>query len=57
MAWYVVRYTIDKLNTNETNRFYLILGDIVKFGRVRFRIRKLVLHPEDESEEENDEDQ
>jgi len=53
MAWHVVRYTIDKLNTKETNRFYLIQGDIVKFGRVRFRIRKLVLHPEDESEDED----
>ena len=32
---------------------YVTLGDIIKFGRVRFRIRKLCLNYEDESSSEN----
>lgn len=47
MAWHIVRYTPDKLSPKETNRFYVGLGDIIKFGRVRFRIRKLCLSEED----------
>jgi hypothetical protein len=51
MAWYVVRYQQDKYNLKENNRMYVGLGDIIKFGRVRFRIRKLCLNYEDESHE------
>ncbi len=41
MAWHIVRYSPDKLNPNESNRFYVGKSDIIKFGRVRFRIKKL----------------
>jgi hypothetical protein len=41
MAWQIVRYTNDKLNPSLSNRFYVGLGDIIKFGRVRFRIKKM----------------
>ena len=34
---------------------YVELGDIIKFGRVRFRIRKLCLNYEDESIDGNSE--
>jgi hypothetical protein len=44
MAWHIVRYTQDLYFPKEQNRFYLLQGDIVKFGRVRFRIRKLNLN-------------
>lgn len=44
MAWHIVRYTQDLYFPKEQNRFYLQEGDIVKFGRVRFRIRKLNLN-------------
>ena len=51
MAWFVVRYQQDKYNPKENNRMYVELGDIIKFGRVRFRIRKLCLNYEDESQD------
>ena len=44
MAWHVVRYTQDKYNPKENNRMYVQQGDIIKFGRVRFRMRKLCLN-------------
>ena len=55
MAWFVVRYSQDKYNPKENNKTYVGLGDIIKFGRVRFRIRKLCLNYEDESAEMNSE--
>ena len=41
MAWFVVRYYADKYQPSESNKFYVEQGDIIKFGRVRFKIRKL----------------
>jgi len=55
MAWHVVRYTPDKLNPREENRFYCVQGDIIKFGRVRFRIRKLRINDGDCTENEEPE--
>lgn len=47
MAWFIVRTSSDKHFPGETNRYYLKVGDIIKFGRVRFKIRKLVLEQEE----------
>lgn len=47
MAWYIVRYNHDMLHPNEVNRFYIDEGDIIKFGRVRFRVRKLKIEDDD----------
>ena len=55
MAWFVVRYSQDKYKPQENNKMYVELGDIIKFGRVRFRIRKLCLNYEDESVDGNSE--
>ena len=43
MAWYVVRYSHAKIGRDEkeTNKFYVNEGDIIKFGRVRFKVRQL----------------
>ena len=38
MAWFVVRYQQDKYNPKENNRMYVDLGDIIKFGRVNFKV-------------------
>jgi len=35
------------MNPNESNRFYVGKYDIIKFGRVRFRIKKLHIAEED----------
>lgn len=51
MAWYIVRYNQDKLVSNEFNRFYLEQGDIIKFGRVRFRIRDLKITAKEDSKD------
>ena len=56
MAWHVVRYTPDQLNSREENRFYCHQGDIIKFGRVRFRIRKLRINDTDCTENEEADD-
>ena len=56
MAWHVVRYTPDKFNSREENRFYCSQGDIIKFGRVRFRIRKLRINDNDCTENEEADD-
>ena len=48
MAWFVVRYQQDKHNAKENNKIYCDLGDIIKFGRVRFRIRKLCINYDDD---------
>ena len=48
MAWFVVRYYADKYQPGCSNKFYVEQGDIIKFGRVRFKIRKLVMQEEDE---------
>lgn len=53
MAWFVVRYYADKYQPNESNKFYVEEGDIIKFGRVRFRIRKLRILDEYESDDSN----
>ena len=52
MAWFIVRYSTAMIgNEVEHNRFYVEEGDIIKFGRVRFKIRKLrILDDDDESE-------
>ncbi len=57
MAWHVVRYSPDKLNSREENRFYCTQGDIIKFGGVRFRIRKLRINDNDSSEYDQDADE
>jgi hypothetical protein len=51
MAWQIVRYTPDNLNPGETNRFYVALGDIIKFGRVRFRIKQMQIEEPGEEHE------
>ena len=48
MAWFVVRYQQDKHNAKENNKIYCDFGDIIKFGRVRFRIRKLCINYDDD---------
>jgi len=55
MAWIIVKYTQDILYPNETNRYYLTQGDIIKFGRVRFRLRKLHIEDDYDSSEDRDE--
>ena len=54
MAWYIVRYNHDMLHPNEVNRFYIDEGDIIKFGRVRFRVRKLKIEDDDSSSSERE---
>jgi hypothetical protein len=41
MIWQIIRFTEDTFNPGEFNRYYCEEGDIIKFGRVRFKIRKL----------------
>lgn len=55
MAWYIVRYNQDKLQPSEYNKFYIEQGDIIKFGRVRFRVRKLKIEDDKDSSDEKDE--
>lgn len=43
MAWRVVRYQQDPLHPNEENIYYIEKGDIIKFGRVRFKVRELMI--------------
>lgn len=43
MAWLVVRYQQDWMYPNEENIYYVEKGDIIKFGRVRFKIRELMI--------------
>lgn len=50
MAWQVVRFTQDKFNPKQDNKFYCKETDIIKFGRVRFRIRKLRINHDDKTE-------
>lgn len=54
MAWYIVRYNQDKFDRKFDNQMYASVGDIIKFGRVRFRIRRLVLCNEGETDENTD---
>lgn len=49
MAWYIIRYSPDKFDQSQDNTMYAQVGDIIKFGRVRFRIRRLVLGNEEET--------
>ena len=55
MAWFIVRYSQAKefgsTQDFENNRFFVEEGDIIKFGRVRFKIRKLKILDTDSSEE------
>jgi hypothetical protein len=48
MGWQIVRYHKDWINTQYENIFYCEEGDIIKFGRVRFKIRKLRIQENDE---------
>jgi hypothetical protein len=43
MAWLVVRYQQDWMYPNEENIYYIEKGDIIKFGRVRFKVRELMI--------------
>lgn len=53
MAWFIVRYSTAMIgNEVEQNRFFVEEGDIIKFGRVRFKIRKLRILGSDLSESE-----
>lgn len=56
MAWFVVRYQQDKYNLKENNKIYCDHGDIIKFGRVRFRIRKLSINYDEGDESSKFED-
>ena len=47
MAWLIVRYNQDWITPSDENIYYCERGDIIKFGRVRFKIRHMVLDPED----------
>mmetsp|Transcript_22019 Transcript_22019/g.16387 ORF Transcript_22019/g.16387 Transcript_22019/m.16387 type:complete len:93 (+) Transcript_22019:263-541(+) len=40
-VWRVVKY--ENHVENKTNCYELVQGDVVKFGRVRFKIKKLVV--------------
>lgn len=48
MAWNVVRFSNDLYQPGQCNRYYVKQGDIIKFGRVRFKIRKLTLDGRDD---------
>ena len=54
MAWLVVRYSQDWINPNDENVYYCEKGDIIKFGRVRFKIRSLVIELDQQLEEIDD---
>jgi hypothetical protein len=54
MAWFVVRHYADKYQPSESNKFYVEQGDIIKFGRVRFKIRKLRIREKDEDNYSHD---
>lgn len=41
MAWLVVRYNQDWIYPTEDNIYYIEKGDIIKFGRVRFKVREM----------------
>lgn len=43
MAWLVVRYNQDNLFPSEDNVYYIEKGDIIKFGRVRFKVREMLI--------------
>jgi hypothetical protein len=52
MAWLVIKYNQDWLPPHEENVFYVEKGDIIKFGRVRFKVRELKINqhtPEESS--------
>ena len=51
MAWLIVRYNQDWIIPNDENVYYCEKGDIIKFGRVRFKIRTLVIDPENEQDD------
>lgn len=44
MAWLVVKYNQDKFPPHDDNIYYVQKGDIIKFGRVRFKIRELKIN-------------
>jgi hypothetical protein len=50
MVWQIVRYSVDSFSGQDENRFICEKGDIIKFGRVRFKIRKLHIRDEEEGE-------
>ena len=44
-AWRIVKY--ESVNNRKVNYFKVVEGDTIKFGRVRFRIKKLVVDQSD----------
>ena len=56
MGWQIVRYNRDWINPQYDNVYYCEEGDIIKFGRVRFKIRKLRIQgdePDSQIEDQN----
>lgn len=54
MAWFIVRYNQDKYDPKYDNQMYIEVGDVIKFGRVRFRVRRLVLENDGETDQNVD---
>ena len=54
MAWLVVKYNQDWIPPHEENVYYVEKGDIIKFGRVRFKIRELKINRSQEGEYSED---
>lgn len=42
-VWRIVKY--ENQTGNKTNYYKIVQGDVIKFGRVRFQVKKLVLDP------------
>ena len=42
-VWRIVKY--ENQTGNKTNYYKIVKGDVIKFGRVRFQVKKLVLDP------------
>ena len=45
-VWRIVKYETDP-NLKKPNHMRVQEGDVIKFGRVRFRVKKLVVDPSD----------
>lgn len=54
MAWLVVKYNQDWIPPHEENVYYVQKGDIIKFGRVRFKIRELKINRSGNLEDSED---
>lgn len=44
-VWRIVKY--ESFTTGKQNTFKVVQGDTIKFGRVRFQIKKLHIDPSD----------